>query len=113
MPNIGPIELIIILVIALIVLGPKRLPEVGKSIGESIREFRKATTDVQDSMSLESKQATQGAGTTAAAVATPAAAPAPVAPAPVSDPAAPAPEPAPVAPAEEAPAAASSDTANG
>ena len=33
MPNIGPLELIIILVIALIVIGPKKLPEVGKSLG--------------------------------------------------------------------------------
>jgi sec-independent protein translocase protein TatA len=38
--NIGPTELIIVLVIALIVLGPKRLPEVGKSLGRGIREFK-------------------------------------------------------------------------
>ena len=40
MPNIGPMELVIVLVIALIVLGPKRLPEVGRSIGNGMREFK-------------------------------------------------------------------------
>jgi sec-independent protein translocase protein TatA len=38
--NIGPGELIIVLVIALLVLGPKRLPEVGKSLGRGLREFK-------------------------------------------------------------------------
>jgi sec-independent protein translocase protein TatA len=40
MPNVGPLELIVILAIALIVLGPKKLPEVGRSIGKGMREFR-------------------------------------------------------------------------
>jgi sec-independent protein translocase protein TatA len=38
--NIGPMELIIVLVIALVVIGPKRLPEVGKSLGNGMREFK-------------------------------------------------------------------------
>ena len=38
--NVGPGELIVVLVIALIVLGPKRLPEVGRSIGNGMREFK-------------------------------------------------------------------------
>jgi sec-independent protein translocase protein TatA len=38
--NIGPMELVIVLVIALLVLGPKRLPEVGKSLGKGMREFK-------------------------------------------------------------------------
>jgi sec-independent protein translocase protein TatA len=38
--NIGPMELIIVLAIALIVLGPKKLPEVGKSLGNGMREFK-------------------------------------------------------------------------
>jgi len=40
MPNIGPMEIIVILVIALLVLGPKKLPEVGKSLGKGMREFK-------------------------------------------------------------------------
>jgi sec-independent protein translocase protein TatA len=40
--NIGPMELIIVLVIALIVIGPKRLPEVGKSLGRGMREFKES-----------------------------------------------------------------------
>ena len=46
MPNIGPVELVIILVIALLVLGPSKLPEVGSAIGKGIREFRNAASDV-------------------------------------------------------------------
>ena len=38
--NVGPMELVNVLVIALIVLGPKRLPEVGRSIGHGMREFK-------------------------------------------------------------------------
>lgn len=44
MPNIGPLEITILLVIALLVLGPKRLPEAGRSAGRSIREFKHAIT---------------------------------------------------------------------
>ena len=40
MPNIGPMEIMIVLVIALVVFGPKRLPELGKSVGKGIREFK-------------------------------------------------------------------------
>ena len=40
MPNIGPMEIAIVLIIALIVFGPKRLPELGKSLGRGIQEFR-------------------------------------------------------------------------
>lgn len=42
MPNIGPMELVIVLAIALIVLGPKKLPEVGRSIGRGMREFKES-----------------------------------------------------------------------
>jgi sec-independent protein translocase protein TatA len=44
MPNIGPMELIVVLAIALMVLGPKRLPDAGKSLGRGIREFKGAIT---------------------------------------------------------------------
>jgi sec-independent protein translocase protein TatA len=42
MPTIGPTELILVLAIALIVLGPKKLPDVGRSLGSSMREFKYA-----------------------------------------------------------------------
>lgn len=42
MPNIGPMELVIVLAIALIVLGPKKLPEVGRSVGRGMREFKES-----------------------------------------------------------------------
>ncbi len=45
--NIGPWELIFILLIALIVVGPGKLPEVAKGIGKATREFKKATSGVQ------------------------------------------------------------------
>jgi sec-independent protein translocase protein TatA len=40
MPNIGPMEIAIVLIIALVVFGPKRLPELGKSLGKGIQEFK-------------------------------------------------------------------------
>jgi sec-independent protein translocase protein TatA len=40
MPNIGPIEIFLVLLVALIVFGPKKLPELGKSLGRGIHEFR-------------------------------------------------------------------------
>ena len=46
MPNIGPAELIIVLVVALIVLGPKRLPQAGRSLGTGLREFKDSITGV-------------------------------------------------------------------
>lgn len=53
MPNIGAPELIIILIIALIVLGPGKLPDVAQSLGKSVREFRRAASDLQDATKLE------------------------------------------------------------
>ena len=50
--NIGPEEIILILVIALIVFGPKRLPEIGRTVGKSLREFRKASDDIRQELSL-------------------------------------------------------------
>ena len=46
--NIGPAEMIVILVIALIVFGPKRLPEIGRTVGKSLKEFRRATQDIRE-----------------------------------------------------------------
>jgi sec-independent protein translocase protein TatA len=47
-PSIGPMELIVVLAIALIVLGPKRLPQTGRSLGRGIREFKGALTSGPD-----------------------------------------------------------------
>ncbi len=80
--GLSPVHLILILVIALIVVGPGKLPDVGAALGKSIKEFRKAASDVQEATSL-----------------TPAPAPAPA-------PAAPAPMQAAPAPAQAAPVAA-------
>jgi sec-independent protein translocase protein TatA len=40
MPNVGPLELVIVLIIALVVFGPKRLPDLGRSLGKGMREFK-------------------------------------------------------------------------
>ena len=48
MPNVGAPELIVILVIALLVLGPKRLPEVGRSVGKGMREFKDSLSGDND-----------------------------------------------------------------
>lgn len=48
MPNIGPLELAIVLVIALIIFGPKKLPELGRSMGRGIREFKGSLTGDKD-----------------------------------------------------------------
>jgi sec-independent protein translocase protein TatA len=46
--NIGPAEIMVILIIALIVFGPKRLPEIGRTVGKGLREFRRASQDIRD-----------------------------------------------------------------
>ncbi|MDP3940333.1 MAG: Sec-independent protein translocase protein TatB [Deltaproteobacteria bacterium] len=46
--NLGMPEIILILVVALIILGPKKLPEMAKSLGKGLREFRKAADDLKD-----------------------------------------------------------------
>ena len=65
MPNVGPMELVIVLVIALIVLGPKRLPEAGRSIGKGMREFKDSLSgarrdDEDDEDDVEQLHPTQG-----------------------------------------------------
>jgi sec-independent protein translocase protein TatA len=48
MPNVGPLELIVVLIIALVIFGPKRLPELGRSMGKGIREFRGSISGKDD-----------------------------------------------------------------
>jgi sec-independent protein translocase protein TatA len=57
MPSIGWPELLIVLVIALVIFGPKRLPDMGRQLGRGLREFKKATSEIQDhfDLSLEEK----------------------------------------------------------
>lgn len=46
--NVGPLEIIVVLIIALVVFGPKRLPELGRSLGKGIREFKGSVTGEND-----------------------------------------------------------------
>jgi len=57
MPNIGPLELAIVLVIALVIFGPKRLPELGRSMGRGLREFKSSVTGDDDKDDAEAKRA--------------------------------------------------------
>ena len=89
MPTPGPLELVIILVIALLVLGPGKLPDVGAALGKSIKEFRKASSDVQEAVKVDVDTSplpnTPAAATPAAPIAAPPVAEAPAAPAPAAD----------------------------
>ncbi len=84
--NIGPMELMLILLVALVVVGPKRLPEVGRTIGKSLREIRKVQDEVKSTMRFDlddekpSPRPTPRAATKPAV--RPAASPEPEAPAP-------------------------------
>jgi sec-independent protein translocase protein TatA len=84
MPNVGPLELAVVLIIALLVLGPKRLPEVGRSLGNGIREFKDSLSnerhDEDDNLTAADveeppKSLTAAASTAPAAPASPADAP--------------------------------------
>lgn len=55
LPSIGPWELILILGIALIVIGPGKLPEAGKALGQTFREFKKATSESEEASAQEQK----------------------------------------------------------
>lgn len=69
--SIGMPELVIILVIALIIFGPRKLPELGKSLGKSINEFKKASTELQNTLEQEIKLEEQKDERTKTAAATP------------------------------------------
>jgi len=52
-PNIGLPELVIVLVIALVVFGPKRLPQMGRQLGQALREFKSATAEVRAQVGID------------------------------------------------------------
>jgi sec-independent protein translocase protein TatA len=56
MPNIGPLEIAVVLIIVLIIFGPKRLPELGQSMGRGIREFKNSLSGDKDEDSPEEKR---------------------------------------------------------
>jgi len=53
LPNLGPAELVLIMGIALLVFGPKKLPEIGRGIGNALREFNKARNDFMETINSE------------------------------------------------------------
>jgi len=53
LPNLGWAELVIIGVIALIIFGPRKLPELGRSLGKSLSEFRKASNELRNTLEEE------------------------------------------------------------
>jgi TatA/E family protein of Tat protein translocase len=69
--SIGMPELIIILVIALIIFGPRKLPELGRSLGRSINEFKKASNELRSTLEEEIRVEEVKERTQAAASATP------------------------------------------
>ncbi|MGE0028985.1 MAG: twin-arginine translocase TatA/TatE family subunit [Thermoleophilia bacterium] len=72
--DISPIQILIVLVIALLVFGPKRLPEMGKSIGRGIREFKGAMLDDEEPRRAPAPRAEEPAPTATATAAAPQAA---------------------------------------
>jgi sec-independent protein translocase protein TatA len=71
MPNIGPMEIGIVLIIALIVFGPKKLPDLGHSLGKGIREFKGSLTGEDEAPAPQMAQATPTPQVVAPAVPTP------------------------------------------
>jgi sec-independent protein translocase protein TatA len=57
MPQIGPLEIAVVLIIVLIIFGPRRLPELGQSMGRGIREFKSSLSGDKDKDSPEEKRA--------------------------------------------------------
>lgn len=56
MGSLGWPEIIAILVIVLVIFGPKRLPEIGRSLGKGIKEFKKSTSELQDHLTKDDSE---------------------------------------------------------
>ena len=65
--NVGPMELIVVLVIALVVLGPKKLPEVGKSLGRGMREFKDSISGITETDDDDDERPALGTASTTTA----------------------------------------------
>jgi sec-independent protein translocase protein TatA len=70
MPIPGPWELILLLVIVLIIFGPGKLPDIGNAVGKGIREFRKASNEIEESVRGESRRPDDRAGSSSSTAAT-------------------------------------------
>ncbi len=66
MPNVGPIEIVVVLLILLVIFGPKRIPELGRSVGQGMRNFKQSVTgrdSGDEPRRLENERASSEAGT--------------------------------------------------
>jgi sec-independent protein translocase protein TatA len=66
MPTPGPLELVIILVVVLVIFGPKRLPDLGRSLGRGMREFKDSVTGKDDKLEIPDTSAEKPEPTAAA-----------------------------------------------
>lgn len=57
--NLGPMELILVMLVLLLVFGAKRLPELGSGLGKGIREFKRSMKDIQEEVTREDETARQ------------------------------------------------------
>jgi sec-independent protein translocase protein TatA len=67
MPNIGPLEIVIVLVVVLLIFGPKRLPDLGRSLGSGMREFKDSVTGKDKDEPAEIQRPAEGPVTQASA----------------------------------------------
>ena len=71
--DVSPLTLLVVLILALLILGPGKLPEVAGALGKSIREFRRTSSDLADSVRLDQPSAAAPASTVSEATGAPAA----------------------------------------
>lgn len=64
MPNLGPTELIIILLIVILLFGAKKIPEIGKGLGKGIKDFKSAMKEGEDEADKEDKKSKSGEAST-------------------------------------------------